>query len=31
VFLREKETRSVYRVVTHDKHLTNSFWNFYLR
>ena len=26
VFLREKETRSVYRVVTHDQHLTNSFW-----
>jgi hypothetical protein len=31
VFLREKETRSVYRVVTHDHHLTNSFWNFYLK
>jgi hypothetical protein len=31
VFLREKETRSVYRVVTDDKHLTNSFWNFYLK
>jgi len=31
VFLREKETRSVYRVETHDQHLTNSFWNFYLK
>ena len=31
IFLREKETRSVYRVVTHDQHLTNSFWNFYLK
>jgi hypothetical protein len=31
IFLREKETRSVYRVVTNDQHLTNSFWNFYLR
>jgi hypothetical protein len=31
VFLREKETRSVYRVATHDQHLTNSFWNFYLK
>lgn len=30
-FLREKETRSVYRVATHDQHLTNSFWNFYLK
>ena len=31
IFLKEKETQSVYRVVTHDTHLTNSFWNFYLR
>jgi hypothetical protein len=31
IFLREKETRSIYRVVTHDQHLTNSFWNFYLK
>ena len=27
--LRERLTNSVYRVVTKDKHLTNSFWNFY--
>ena len=31
VFLREKETRSIYRVATDDQHLTNSFWNFYLK
>jgi hypothetical protein len=31
VFLRESETGSIYRVATHDRHLTNSFWNFYLR
>jgi hypothetical protein len=31
IFLREKETRSVYRVITRDQHLTNSFWNFYLK
>lgn len=29
--LREKITRSVYRVVTGDVHLTNCFWNFYAR
>ena len=26
----EKSTRSIYRVVTKDEHLINSFWNFYL-
>jgi hypothetical protein len=31
IFLREKATRSVHRVVTRDQHLTNSFWNFYLK
>ena len=30
VVLREKNTKSIFRVVTKDKHLTNSFWNFYL-
>ena len=30
VVLREKYTKSIFRVVTKDKHLTNSFWNFYL-
>jgi hypothetical protein len=29
--LREKKTGSVYRVVTKDALLTNSFWNFYLQ
>ncbi len=29
--LREKKTGSVYRVVTKDPLLTNSFWNFYLQ
>lgn len=29
--LREKHTGSLYRVMTKDSHLTNSFWNFYLR
>ena len=29
--LREKLTRSIYRVVTGDDLLTNSFWNFYLQ
>ncbi|MBN4016629.1 hypothetical protein JYT88_02265 [Rhodospirillaceae bacterium AH-315-P19] len=29
--LIEKTTGSTYRVVTKDDHLTNSFWNFYLR
>ena len=29
--LREKETNSLYRVVTEDQHLVNSFWNFYLQ
>lgn len=28
--LREKVSQSVYRVITGDKMLTNSFWNFYL-
>jgi hypothetical protein len=27
--LLEKQTRSIYRVVTKDRHVTNSFWNFY--
>jgi hypothetical protein len=31
VYLRESVTKSVYRVITHDQHLTNSFWNFYLK
>ncbi len=31
IHLREKKTGSVYRVVTKDAHLTNSFWNFYLK
>jgi hypothetical protein len=31
IFLKEKETQSVYRVETSDQHLTNSFWNFYLK
>ncbi|MCH9012338.1 MAG: hypothetical protein IIA68_04640 [Proteobacteria bacterium] len=29
--LRERLTTSAYRVVTKDKHLTNSFWNFYMQ
>lgn len=29
--LIERTTNSIYRVVTKDPHLTNSFWNFYLR
>ena len=29
--LRERDTNSLYRVVTEDRHLVNSFWNFYLR
>jgi hypothetical protein len=31
IFLREKATRSIYRAVTGDSHLANSFWNFYLK
>lgn len=31
VLLREKSTRSIFRVVTGDNHLTNSYWNFYLQ
>jgi hypothetical protein len=31
ILLRERNTQSIYRVVTHDHHLTNSFWNFYLK
>ena len=31
VLLREKSTRSIFRVVTGDDHLTNSYWNFYLQ
>lgn len=27
--LIETETKSIYRVVTKDQHVTNSFWNFY--
>jgi hypothetical protein len=30
VFLREKITRSIFRVVSGDPWLTNAFWNFYL-
>jgi len=29
-FLKEKVSDSIYRVVTNDRKLTNSFWNFYL-
>ena len=29
--LRERLTKSAYRVVTKDKQLTNSFWNFYMQ
>jgi hypothetical protein len=28
--LRERISGSIYRVMTHDMMLTNSFWNFYL-
>jgi len=31
VFLIEEETESCFRVVTKNKRITNSFWNFYLR
>ncbi len=31
LFLKEKITSSVFRVVSGDAELTNSFWNFYLR
>jgi hypothetical protein len=27
--LIETEAKSIYRVVTKDQHVTNSFWNFY--
>jgi len=30
-FLREKISGCIYRVVTNDRKLNNSFWNFYLR
>lgn len=30
-YLRERISQSVYRVVTGDDFLTNSFWNFYLK
>jgi len=30
-YLREQASKSVYRVVTKDQRLNNSFWNFYLR
>jgi hypothetical protein len=30
-YLREKISQSVYRIVTGDDFLTNSFWNFYLK
>ncbi len=30
IFLRESVTKSVFRVMTGDKLLTNAFWNFYL-
>ena len=29
--LRERKTKSIYRVVTKDSHLTNTFWNWYLK
>ena len=29
--LRERETKSIFRVCTKDTHLTNAFWNFYLK
>lgn len=31
VILREKISKCVYRIVTGDERLTNSFWNYYLR
>jgi len=30
-YLRERETRSIFRVVTKNRKLTNCFWSFYLR
>jgi hypothetical protein len=30
-YLRERASKSVYRVVTKDQRLNNCFWNFYLR
>jgi hypothetical protein len=30
LYLREKSTNSVFRVVTGDQFLTNAYWNFYL-
>lgn len=30
LFLKERESKSIFRVVTGDKMLTNAFWNFYL-
>jgi hypothetical protein len=31
VYLREKITGCIFRVMTGDEQLTNAFWNFYLR
>jgi len=31
LLLKEHDTKSIFRVVTRDGHLTNSFWNFYLK
>jgi len=30
LFLKERVSKSIFRVVTGDKILTNAFWNFYL-